>query len=132
MAQDNKSKILIFVLFVMVAIVFGTEVMKLINNSVDTISLEKKKIDCANIKFNVISSTYTNKRLILQLQVTSSIINVSTINIISDMKDIRSTNVTPGKNREEIIVTTIDNISISRNYEIYVEDCNNYKKSQVI
>ncbi len=116
-SADMKIKIFIFAIFILLGIVFVTEIASFLNGGFSSISENKKQIDCSRVDITVIE--YRNNNLILEIS--SVNMNISIINIV-DANNTRSFQI-PMVRAGESGSVTIPNITLSEDYQVYPEDC---------
>ena len=121
MATDSKIKLFIFLIFVVVAIVLVTEVASFLRGGFSAIDNKKQEIACTNVK--IIDSTYANKNLLVEISTIRK--NITQLTIInSDKTEAKYTIDTIYAGETKTI--TIPNITLSKKYKIYAENCIDY------
>lgn len=118
MGVDTKTKIFIFFIFVVVAIVLVTEVFNFINNGFFTINNKKNEINCNKVEISNLN--YINNFLLFD--VSSQRMNISEITLIIDDTNETKFNIEtihPGETK----TITLQNITITKKYKIYAQDC---------
>jgi len=129
MAKGNKFKIIIFIMFILIAIVVVVELQRFLQSGFGAINLKKNELNCANYKYNLEKINYREDRLVLHIESNTIGMDINSLTIIPDNKNSGMIHKfdTPIKNGEKLDFT-ISNITINNNYEIYVNNC--YDKVQ--
>jgi len=126
--KGNKVKILIFVVFVIVTVVFVTEIFGFLKIGFGTINTKKQELNCKNYK--LIGSTYLNNNLFIEVEAYGSNLTKITVvdtNLVEHVKDL-SPIILSGTTGNIVF----KNITLEKEYTIYFENCKEYGKEYEI
>ena len=124
MAKYSKLKLFLFLVSFVVIIVFVVQVSNILKDGFDTINIKKKALSCTNLKYEIIQSEYNNNNLIIELTSSTHKYNISKVTIISDLNERKHvTMLDPVLTNSGTALFQINNITLNKSYNVYVEDC---------
>lgn len=83
----SKFKIIIYLVFIIIAIVFGTHVWRLVDDGFKVIDTEKKDFSCNNLNFQVVDKKFGASNITLFLISDSINFNITNAKISSDIEN---------------------------------------------
>jgi len=127
-SKGNKVKILIFLVFIIVTVVFVTELFGFLKIGFGTINTKKQELNCKNYK--ILESIYFENNLYIEAEAYGSNLTRITIvdnNLIEHVKDL-SPIIISGTTGNIVF----KNITLEKEYTIYFENCKDYGKEYEI
>jgi hypothetical protein len=127
-SKGNKVKILIFVVFIIVTVVFVTEIFGFLKIGFGTINEKKQELNCKNYK--ILESTYLENNLFIEVAAYGSNLTKITVvdnNLVEHVKDLQPI-ITSGTTGN----IAFKNIRLEKGYTVYFENCKEYGKEYEI
>ena len=121
---SSKFKLLLYLLFAVIAVVFVSHVWNLINSGFNEINHQKKGFNCNNLNFQIVDKKFGIKNISLVLISDSLNFNIITAKIMSDIENNDKLYefdpvFLPGQSRELFI----KDIYIENSINLIVENC---------
>lgn len=123
----TKLRILIFFVFVAIAITFIAQIITIVGDGITIINSKNSEIRCTDLSFTVTDITYTNNNLLFRLSSKDYATEITQVTVLSRDVEITHELASPiGGGQDKFIKT--NNISIENTFEVFVNECELSKK----
>lgn len=124
MASQSKFMIFIYIIFVVIAVVFITEISRFLKDGFSAIDSKKNQFQCSTVDFEIINIKYEQTNLEAQISNSNNAINITKLVIISDLeKEEKIINLPNKLQVGQSQNFKLEKFYFDKSYYIYVNDC---------